>query len=130
MLGRDRRDERRDERRACGVGGNAVHAQMREKLPPTGDDSWIEDDRGRKAYEVDCTALRVRKVLVLEDASGTGHVEMKDCPKRARDVMQVERAAGRAAATVEKAMTTPWRERFSVDVAPALSVAVCIDQLA
>jgi uncharacterized protein YxjI len=116
MLGRDRRADRRDERRAFGAGGNAVHYQMREKLMSIGDDSWIEDDGGRKAFKVNGKALRVRKTLVLEDPSGNELFRIQDRPVRVRDVMEVERASGGSAATVKKAMITPLRERFSVDV--------------
>ena len=117
MLGRDRRGDRRDERRAFGAGGDAVHYQMREKLMSIGDDSWIEDDGGRKAFRVNGKALRVRKTLVLEDPSGNGLFQIQDRPVRVRDVMEVERGAGGTAATVKKAMISPLRERFSVDVA-------------
>ena len=82
-----------------------------------GDDSWIEDDGGRKAFKVNGKALRVRKTLVLEDSSGNGLFQIQDRPVRVRDVMEVERASGGTVATVKKAMITPLRERFSMDVA-------------
>ncbi|HYN51346.1 MAG TPA: LURP-one-related family protein [Thermoleophilaceae bacterium] len=43
---------------------------MREKLLAIGDDFWIENDRGERAYKVNGKALRVRQTFVLEDASG------------------------------------------------------------
>ena len=44
--------------------------QMREKMFAIGDDYWIEDDAGERAFKVDGKALRVRDTFVLEDASG------------------------------------------------------------
>ncbi len=43
---------------------------MREKLLSIGDDYWIENDQGERAYKVDGKAFRVRKTFVLEDTSG------------------------------------------------------------
>ena len=43
---------------------------MREKLLSIGDDYWIENDRGERAYKVDGKAFRVRETFVLEDTSG------------------------------------------------------------
>ena len=37
--------------------------QMREKMFSIGDDYWIEDDAGRRAYRVDGKALRVRRKI-------------------------------------------------------------------
>ena len=117
MLGRDRREERREERQTFGRRGDATRYQMREKLLSIGDDSWIEDESGRRAYKVNGKALRLRKTLVLEDASGNEVVKIQDRPVRIRDVMEIEGPDGQTLATVKKAMITPLRERFSIDVA-------------
>ncbi len=115
MPGR-RREERREERQTFGVRGDAVRFQMREKLMSIGDDSWIEDSNGRKAFKVNGKALRVRSTLILEDPSGRELYKIQDRPVRVRDVMEIEDASGGTAATVKKAMITPLRERFSVSV--------------
>ena len=44
--------------------------RMREKMFAIGDDFWIENDAGERAFKVDGKALRIRDTLVLEDASG------------------------------------------------------------
>src|SRR4051794_13909982 len=36
------------------------HFQMREQMMSIGDDYWIEDDAGRRAYHVDGKAIRIR----------------------------------------------------------------------
>ncbi len=117
MLGRDRREGRREERQTFGRGGSATRYQMREKLLSIGDDSWIEDESGRRAFKVDGKALRVRKTLVLEDAQGNEVLRIQDRPIHVRDVMEIEGPDGSSLATVKKAMVTPLRDRFSIDVA-------------
>ena len=117
MLGHDRREGRREERQAFGRGGNATRYQMREKLLSIGDDSWIEDESGRRAFKVNGKALRVRKTLVIEDPQGNELARIQDRPVHVRDVMEIEGPDGSSLATVKKAMITPLRDRFSIDVA-------------
>ena len=117
MLGRDRRDDRREERQAFGRGGSATRYQMREKLLSIGDDSWIEDESGRRVFKVDGKVLRVRKTLVIEDTQGNELLRIKDRPIHIRDVMEIEGPDGASLATVKKAMISPLRDRFSIDLA-------------
>jgi uncharacterized protein YxjI len=44
--------------------------QMREKLLSIGDDYWIEDQNGQRAYKVDGKAVRVLDTFVLRDSAG------------------------------------------------------------
>lgn len=117
MRGRERREERREERATFGVRGNADRYQMREKMLSIGDDFWIEDESGRRAFKVDGKALRLRQTLVLEDANGAELMKIQDRPVRVREVMEIEDASGATVATVKKAMISPLRERFSIDLA-------------
>lgn len=117
MALRDRRQERREDRRQFRPGGDATQYKMREKLVSIGDDFWIEDSSGRKAFKVNGKALRVRSTLVFEDPTGTELAKIQDRPVRVRDSMEIERPDGSNLATVKKAMVTPLRERYSVSVA-------------
>jgi uncharacterized protein YxjI len=117
MLGHDRRESRREERQAFGRGGSATRYQMREKLLSIGDDSWIEDESGRRAFKVNGKALRVRTTLVIEDPQGNELAKFHDRPVHVRDVMEIEGPDGASLAKVKKAMITPLRDRFSIDVA-------------
>jgi len=110
---RDRRQDRREERRG---GGAAVHYQMRERLISIGDDFWIEDDSGRRAFKVDGKALRVRQTLNFDDAGGRTLVRIQERKLRVRDTMEIEDADGRTVATVKKALVSPLRDRMSVEV--------------
>jgi len=108
---RGRGHERREERR----GDGDVHYQMRQRLLSIGDDYWIEDEQGRRAFRVDGKALRVRKTFVLEDASGNEVAKIQERKLSVRDKMAIERG-GDSLATVRKALVG-IRDRFSIDVA-------------
>ena len=89
--------------------------QMREKLFAIGDDFWVENEGGQRAFKVNGKALRVRDTLVLESPRGEELYSIQEKMVRVRDTMHIERG-GRQVATVKKALITPLRERFSVDV--------------
>jgi uncharacterized protein YxjI len=80
-----------------------------------GDDYWIESGLGRRAFKVDGKALRVRDTLIIEDPDGRALYRIQEKKVRVRDTMDIDDDSG-TAATVKKAMITPLRERFSVDV--------------
>jgi uncharacterized protein YxjI len=109
--------ERREERQTFGARGNATRYQMREKLLSIGDDSWIEDESGRRAFKVNGKALRVRQTLIFEDANGKELVKIQDRPVRVREAMEIEDAGGATVATVKKAMISPLRQRFTAELA-------------
>jgi uncharacterized protein YxjI len=87
---------------------------MREKLLSIGDDFWIEDGDGERAYKVNGKALRVRQTFVLEDGSGNEVVRIQERKLTIRDKMAIERD-GDTIATVHKALVG-IRDRFAIDV--------------
>jgi uncharacterized protein YxjI len=100
-------------RRHDDVGGTRY--RMREKLFAIGDDFWIENGDGDRAFKVNGKALRVRDTFVLE---GPGGDELFKAQKKAlhiRDTMKIERD-GETVATIKKALITPLRERFSIEL--------------
>jgi uncharacterized protein YxjI len=114
---RDNRQERREDRGpGGGAGGGRTHYQMRQKMVSIGDDFWIENDRGEKVYKVDGKALRVRQTLILEDAHGTELYKIQERMLRVKDSMEVEGANGQRVAMVKKALITPIRERWTVNI--------------
>src|SRR6476646_8972424 len=88
-----------------------VTYQMREKLFAIGDDFWIEDQSGERAFKVNGKALRVRDTFVFEDPGGAEMVTVQEKKLHIRDTMEIERD-GHTVATVKKALITPLRERF------------------
>jgi uncharacterized protein YxjI len=89
--------------------------RMREKMFSIGDDYWIETEDGKRAFKVDGKAVRLRDTLVLESPSGEELFKIQERKLRARETMEIERD-GDTVATVRKAMVSPPRARFSVEV--------------
>jgi uncharacterized protein YxjI len=100
-------------RRGGDEGGTTY--RMREKLFAIGDDYWIENEDGERAFKVDGKALRIRKTLVLEDPSGAELFTVQEKKLHIRDTMDIERG-GETVARVKKALITPLRERFAIEV--------------
>lgn len=112
---RDRREKRQDERETFGRAGTATRYVMRQKLVSIGDDYWIEDDAGDRAFHVDGKALRLRDTLDLEDASGRKLCRIQTRVLHIRDSMAIEDPDGERLALVHKALVSPLRERWKVD---------------
>ena len=109
LLGRRRRQEREFER-------EATRYQMRQRMLSIGDDYIIENDRGEHVFKLDGKALRVRKTILFEDMDGRELCKIQERMMRLRDSMEIEGPDGRRLAMVHKAMITPLRERWVVDV--------------
>ncbi len=90
--------------------------QMREKLLAIGDDFWIETEDRRRAFKVDGKALRVRSTFILESPSGEEMFKIQEKKLHVRDTMEVEQG-GETVATIKKALITPLRDRFSIELA-------------
>jgi uncharacterized protein YxjI len=99
---------RRDEARV-------TRYRMQEKLIAIGDDFWIENEAGQRAFKVNGKALRVRDTLVLETSNGQELFSIQTKMLHVRDAMNIERD-GQKVASVKKALVTPLRDRFSIDV--------------
>jgi uncharacterized protein YxjI len=100
-------------RRHDGPGGTRY--RMREKLFSIGDDFWIETEGGDRAFKVDGKALRIRSTFILEAPSGEELFKIQEKKLRIRDTMEIERD-GETAATIKKALITPLRDRFTIEL--------------
>ncbi len=87
---------------------------MRERLLALGDDVWIENAEGERAYPVNGKAFRLRKTFVLEDGSGDEVARIQERKLSIRDKVAVERD-GDTIATVHKALVG-IRDRFAIDM--------------
>ena len=114
--GRERRDERQDDRQLGRPGGGGNRYQMRQKMVAIGDDFWIENEQGQKAFKVDGKALRVRQTLSFEDAHGNELAKIQERMLRVKDSMEIEGPGGQQLAMVKKALITPVRERWVVKI--------------
>ena len=100
-------------RRHDGPGGTCY--QMREKLFSIGDDFWIETADGDRAFKVNGKALRIRETFVLESPAGEELFKIQERKLRIRGTMEIERD-GDTIATIKKALITPLRDRFSIEL--------------
>ena len=87
--------------------------QMKEKLISIGDDYWIEDDAGARAFKVDGKAARIRDSWVLEDGQGREVASIREHKLSVRDAIKID--IGGNEATVKRAMLG-LPDRFHVDV--------------
>jgi uncharacterized protein YxjI len=88
--------------------------RMREKLLSIGDDFWIEDGTGNRAYLVDGKAVRLRETILLKDVEGREVAKIQERKLSVRDKMAIARD-GETIATVHKALVG-IRDRFAIDV--------------
>ena len=116
MLGRRRGGGDETPGAGAAAGGGEHRYQMREKLASIGDDFWIENAAGQRVFKVDGRALRIRETLKIKDMQGHEVAEIQEKLVTVRDTMDIARN-GKTIATVKKALVTPLRGRFAVNVA-------------
>lgn len=90
--------------------------RMTEELLSIGDDYWIEDEQGKKAFYVDGKAFRLRNTLILKDAQGRDLYKIQERLLKLRDTMDIKRADDGLAATIKKAFINILRDRWKVEV--------------
>ena len=90
--------------------------ELREQMFAIGDDYWIETEAGSRAFKVDGKALRIRKTLVLETLEGAELLTIQKKLLSVRNTMEIVRN-GETVVTVTKALFTPLRERYAIEVA-------------
>ena len=89
---------------------------VRKKLLAIGDDFWIEDEAGERVFHVDGKALRLRDTFVIETPDGRELLKIQQRRLKLRRTFAIERQ-GEELATVSKALLTPLRDRFKVELA-------------
>jgi uncharacterized protein YxjI len=109
LLGRRRRQERQFDR-------EATRYQMHQRMLSIGDDYTIENDRGERVYYLDGKALRVRKTILFKDMDGHELCKVQERMLHLRDSMEIEGPDGKRIAMVHKALITPLRERWVINV--------------
>ncbi len=102
-------------RRRGGDDLGGTRYQMREKVFAIGDDFWIETGDGQRAFKVNGKALRIRSTFVIESPSGEELLKIQEKKLSIRDTMKIEHG-GDTVATVRKAMISPLRDRFAIEL--------------
>lgn len=87
-----------------------------QKLISIGDDFWIEDQDGRKVFKVDGKALRLRETLLFEDMNGRELCKIQQRLLAITNTMAIEGPNGEQLALIKKALISPLRDRWSVNV--------------
>jgi uncharacterized protein YxjI len=90
--------------------------RMVEKLVSVGDDFFIQNDLGQRVFEVDGKALRLRDTLYFRDIEGNEICKIQQRVARIRDSMEIEGPDGRRLAMIHKAMITPLRDRYVINI--------------
>jgi len=78
------------------TGGSVVYV-LREKLASVGDDYWIEDESGNKAFRVDGKLIRVGNKAILEDSSGEPLFTIQHKLAHVHRTVDIERNGARVA---------------------------------
>ena len=92
----------------------AIRYQMRQKLIAIGDDYWIEDEEGHRAFRVNGKAVRVRDTFILEDPGGDEVAKIQERKLSVRDKMVIERSGRRTRPSRRR--SSGIRDRFAIDV--------------
>jgi uncharacterized protein YxjI len=90
--------------------------KMHEKLVSIGDDYWIENETGEREFYVDGKALRLRDTLIIKDVQGNEVYKLQEKLLRIKDTMDIQDADGKTTATIKKALISPLRDRWKIEV--------------
>ncbi|WP_106399061.1 LURP-one-related/scramblase family protein [Actinocorallia populi] len=88
--------------------------RVQDRVFSIGDDSWIEDEQGRRAFLLDGRTLRVRRTYELKDGTGEVLLVIRKKIIALRETMVVERD-GAAVARIHRKVKLV-RDRFRVDL--------------
>jgi uncharacterized protein YxjI len=88
---------------------------VRERLLGFGDDYWIEDQHGNKAFLVDGKAMRVRDTFELKDGQGRVLIDIHQKMFALRDTMVIERD-GDPLATIKRKRLSLLRNHYRVSL--------------
>ena len=65
--GKERREQKQEDRKEFGRGGSATRYKMKERMFSIGDDFWIENEQGQRAFKVNGKVLALADSLDFED---------------------------------------------------------------
>ena len=90
--------------------------KMRQKMISLGEDFTIEDESGRKAFEVDGKVMSLRETFELKDPRGNVVATIRGKFVSIRPKMDILRNDD-VIATITKALFAPFGDKFKVEVA-------------
>ena len=89
---------------------------IRKQLIALGDDFWVEDEAGERVFHVDGKVMRLRDTYVIETAEGEELLRIRERRLKLHKTLGIERG-GEELATVSKALFTPLRDKFRIELA-------------
>ena len=89
---------------------------VKERVFGIGEDFWVEDEHGQRAFLVDGKALRLRETFELKDREGNVLAVIRKKAVSLRDTMRVERE-GEVMVTVREKRLTPLRTVYRAELA-------------
>ncbi|MFD3480069.1 LURP-one-related/scramblase family protein [Streptomyces sp. NPDC058695] len=89
--------------------------EVRERLFAVGEDYWIEDEQGRKAFLVDGKAMRLRDTFELKGPDGRVLVDIHEKMFALRDTMVIERG-DEALAKIKRKRLSLLRNHYRVEL--------------
>ena len=89
--------------------------KLRQRLVSIGGDFSIEDEQGNTIYKVDGKVMTIRETFVIEDRAGNEVATIREKKLAIRDSMAILRG-GDTLATIRKALFSPFRDKFTVEV--------------
>jgi uncharacterized protein YxjI len=96
---------------------------VRDRILGIGDDYWIEDEHGRKAFLVDGKAMRLRDTFELKDTQGRVLIDIRQKMFALREAMVIERD-GEPLATVRRKRLSLLRDHYKVTLADSTELDV------
>jgi uncharacterized protein YxjI len=96
---------------------------VRDRILGIGDDYWIEDEHGNKAFLVDGKALRLRDTWELKDTQGRVLIDIHQKMLALRDTMVIQRA-GEPLATIRRKRLSLLRNHYRVSLADGTELDV------
>jgi uncharacterized protein YxjI len=89
---------------------------IKKQVIALGDDFWVQDEDGERRYRIDGKAFRLRKTFVIETVDGEEVAKVQERKLAIHKTMVIERG-GQELGTVRKALVSPLRDRFTVELA-------------
>lgn len=89
--------------------------KLRQRLISIGEDFTIEDESGSTLYTVDGKVMTIRETFVIQDRAGNEVATIREKKLAVRETMTISRG-GTTLATIRKALFSPLRDKFGIDV--------------
>jgi uncharacterized protein YxjI len=102
---------------------SASRYQLRQKMVSITSDYWIENEQGKQVYKIN-GKLGLHKSFIFEDTHGNTLAKIHKDILTVKETMQVEGPNGDQLAVVKKALFTPLKEHFVVNMKNGLELQI------